>query len=55
MIRRNQLPSASINLTRFQRPVGARTSIMHRVKCVVLALGIAFDFYSLQLSLDSVQ
>ncbi|MDQ2734933.1 MAG: succinate dehydrogenase, cytochrome b556 subunit [Pseudomonadota bacterium] len=43
------------NLTRIQMPVGALTSITHRVTGIVLAFGIPFGFYVLHLSLDSAQ
>ena len=43
------------NLTRIQMPVGAITSIAHRVTGVVLALGLPFFLYVLYLSLDSAQ
>lgn len=42
-------------LMQIQMPVGALTSILHRVTGVVLALGLPFLFYALHLSLDSVQ
>ncbi|RYE42844.1 MAG: succinate dehydrogenase, cytochrome b556 subunit [Hyphomicrobiales bacterium] len=40
-------------LTQIQMPVGAITSIMHRVTGVVLAIAIPFCFYALHLSLAS--
>jgi succinate dehydrogenase / fumarate reductase cytochrome b subunit len=43
------------NLLRIQMPVGALTSITHRVTGIVLALGIPFACYALHLSLDSAQ
>lgn len=43
------------NLTQIQMPVGAITSITHRVTGVVLALGLPFFLYALNLSLDSAQ
>ena len=43
------------NLTQIQMPVGAITSIAHRVTGVVLALGLPFFLYVLYLSLDSAQ
>ncbi len=43
------------NLTQIQMPVGALTSITHRVTGVVLAVGLPFGFYALHLSLASVQ
>ena len=42
-------------LTQIQMPVGALTSIAHRITGVVLAIGIPFCFYALHLSLDSAQ
>jgi succinate dehydrogenase / fumarate reductase cytochrome b subunit len=42
-------------LTQIEMPVGALTSIVHRVTGVVLAIGIPFGFYALHLSLDSAQ
>ncbi len=41
------------NLIKIQMPVGALTSITHRVTGVVLALGIPLGLYALQLSLAS--
>lgn len=38
-----------------QMPVGAITSIMHRITGVLLALGIPIDIYLLGLSLQSAQ
>ncbi|MEJ6007215.1 succinate dehydrogenase, cytochrome b556 subunit [Paucibacter sp. AS339] len=43
------------NLTQIQMPVGAITSIVHRVTGVVLALGLPYSLYVLHLSLDSAQ
>ena len=43
------------NLTQIQMPVGALTSITHRVTGVLLALGIPFSIYLLDLSLQSPQ
>ncbi len=43
------------NLLQIQMPVGALTSIMHRITGVVLAVGIPFALYALHLSLDSEQ
>ena len=43
------------NLTQIQMPVGAITSIAHRVTGLVLALGLPFFFYVLHLSLDTAQ
>ena len=43
------------NLFQIQMPVGALTSIMHRITGVVLALGIPLALYALHLSLDSEQ
>lgn len=42
-------------LMHIQMPVGALTSIAHRVTGVILAMGIPFFFYLLHLSLDSAQ
>lgn len=44
-----------LNLLRIQMPVGALTSITHRVTGVVLALGIPCAIYILDLSLQSPQ
>ena len=43
------------NLLQIQMPVGALTSIMHRVTGLVLAIGIPLALYALHLSLDSEQ
>ncbi|MEO8104400.1 MAG: succinate dehydrogenase, cytochrome b556 subunit [Betaproteobacteria bacterium] len=43
------------NLTQLQMPVGAVTSIMHRVTGVLLATGIPFGIYLLDQSLRSPQ
>ncbi len=43
------------NLMRIQMPVGAITSITHRVTGIVLALGIPFGLYALHVSLDSAE
>ncbi len=40
-------------LTQIQMPVGALTSIAHRITGIVLALGIPFGGYALHLSLAS--
>ena len=42
-------------LTQIQMPVGAITSIVHRITGVVLALGLPYFLYVLHLSLDSAQ
>lgn len=55
MSQRSPLRPVFFNLTRIQMPVGALTSIAHRVTGIVLALGISFGFYVLHLSLDSAQ
>ena len=55
MIPRKPLRPVFFNLTRIQMPVGALTSITHRVTGIVLALGIPFSFYALHLSLASAQ
>lgn len=41
------------NVLQLQMPVGALTSIAHRVSGIVLALGTPFYIYVLQLSLES--
>ena len=41
------------NLTQIQLPVGAVTSITHRITGVLLAVGIPFGIYILDLSLQS--
>lgn len=41
------------NLTQVQMPVGALTSIAHRISGVLLALSIPFTIYLLKLSLQS--
>lgn len=43
------------NLTQLQLPVGALTSILHRVSGVLLALGVPVSLYLLELSLQSPQ
>ena len=43
------------NLLQIQMPVGALTSIMHRVTGLVLAIGIPLALYAMQLSLDSAE
>ena len=44
-----------LNLAQIQMPVGAITSITHRITGVLLAIGIPFGFYALHLSLESAQ
>lgn len=44
-----------LNLYRIQMPVGALTSIMHRVTGVLLSLGIPFSVYLLDRSLQGPQ
>lgn len=44
-----------LNLTQIQMPVGALTSITHRITGVLLAFGISFSVYILDLSLQSPQ
>jgi succinate dehydrogenase / fumarate reductase cytochrome b subunit len=44
-----------LNLMQIQMPMGAITSILHRLTGVVLACGIPFFLYALHLSLDSAQ
>lgn len=43
------------NLMQIQMPVGALTSIAHRISGILLALGIPFSIYLLDLSLQSPQ
>ena len=43
------------NLTQIQMPVGALTSITHRVTGIFLALGVPFSIYLLDLSLQGPQ
>jgi succinate dehydrogenase / fumarate reductase cytochrome b subunit len=43
------------NLVQIQMPVGALTSITHRVTGIVLVLGIPYGVYLLDLSLQSPQ
>ena len=43
------------NLVQIQMPVGALTSITHRVTGILLALGIPYGVYLLDLSLQSPQ
>jgi succinate dehydrogenase / fumarate reductase, cytochrome b subunit len=43
------------NLVQIQMPVGALTSITHRVTGIILALGIPYGVYLLDLSLQSPQ
>jgi len=43
------------NLVQIQMPVGALTSITHRVTGILLALGIPYGVYLLDLSLQSAQ
>jgi succinate dehydrogenase / fumarate reductase cytochrome b subunit len=44
-----------LNLTQLQMPVGALTSILHRVSGILLALGVPAALYVLELSLQSSQ
>ena len=55
MSRRAPVRPVFFKLTQIQMPVGAITSIMHRVTGVVLAIAIPFCFYALHLSLASAQ
>lgn len=55
MIRRDAPRPVFFRLTRIQMPVGALTSITHRITGIVLALGIPFGFYVFHLSLASAQ
>ncbi|MEC5409917.1 succinate dehydrogenase, cytochrome b556 subunit [Paraburkholderia sp. MPAMCS5] len=43
------------NLTQIQMPVGALTSILHRVTGIFLALGVPFGIYLLDVSLQDAQ
>lgn len=43
------------NLTQLQLPVGALTSIAHRITGILLALGTPFGIYLLELSLQGPQ
>lgn len=43
------------NLVQIQMPVGSITSIMHRVSGVLLALGIPYSIYLLQLAIEGPQ
>lgn len=43
------------DLTQIQMPVGATTSICHRITGIFMAIGIPFCFYVLDLSLQSPQ
>jgi succinate dehydrogenase / fumarate reductase cytochrome b subunit len=43
------------NLTQIQMPVGALTSIAHRITGLLLAVGIPYGVYLLDLSLQSPQ
>lgn len=51
---KNQRP-VFFNLTQIQMPVGALTSITHRIAGILLALGIPFTIYLLALSLQGPQ
>ena len=44
-----------LNLTQIQLPVGALTSILHRITGVFLAVGVPFAVYLLDLSLRNQQ
>jgi len=44
-----------LDLMRIQMPVGALTSIAHRITGVILALGVPFALYVLELSLRGPQ
>jgi succinate dehydrogenase / fumarate reductase cytochrome b subunit len=46
---------AFFNLAQIQMPVGALTSITHRVTGIFLALGVPFGIYLLDLSLEGPQ
>jgi succinate dehydrogenase / fumarate reductase cytochrome b subunit len=43
------------NLAQIEMPVGSLTSIMHRITGILLALGIPFGIYVLQMSLRDTQ
>ncbi len=51
----NDRRPAFFNLLQIQIPVGALTSITHRVTGVLLAIGIPFSIYLLDRSLESPQ
>ncbi len=53
--RRGPLRPVFFDLMRIQMPVGAITSITHRVTGILLAIGIPYGLYLLQLSLESAQ
>ncbi len=55
MSRRAPVRPVFFKLTQIQMPVGAITSIAHRVTGVVLAVAVPFGFYALHLSLASAQ
>jgi succinate dehydrogenase / fumarate reductase cytochrome b subunit len=55
MGRRSPPRPVFFDLTRIQMPVGAITSITHRITGIVLAVGIPLLSYALHLSLDSAQ
>ena len=55
MNRQPRVRPVFFKLTQIQMPVGAITSIAHRVTGVVLALGLPFFLHVLHLSLDSAQ
>ena len=49
------MPASFLNLLQIQMPVGALTSIAHRVTGIFLALSIPFSVYVLDLSLQDPQ
>lgn len=55
MSRRAPARPVFFKLNQIQMPVGALTSIVHRVTGVILAIDIPFCFYAMHLSLDSAQ
>ena len=52
-MKRNGAPPVFFDLTKIQMPVGALTSIVHRVTGMILAFGIPCAIYVLELSLQS--
>jgi len=51
----NNRRPAFFNLLQIQMPVGALTSITHRVTGILLAIGVPFSIYLLDLSIESPQ
>ena len=52
MVHRKHRSPVFLNLLQIQMPVGALTSITHRVSGVLLAISIPFAIYLLELSLE---